>query len=193
MDSLEEWRNPEGGGGVVRKVETCISNLRSRSTDGKTHRNVFTKHSGSNICNAFVRWGFGHTWQTHPANYSFYLQQQRRVPLREPAEQNKRQKQSTPWFKDSCYYCKSLKTNNIIPKHASSWRVCGFSHHDDSSLRLCFQDVALQVFRRSQRSGARAAAGRAAQAALLRDFHHILLQQPRNRQLTGWATGLVRI
>lgn len=54
-------------------------------------------------------------------------------------------------------------------------RLCGVSHHDSSSLRLCFQDVALQIFWRSQRSSTRAATGRAAEAALLCDFHHILL------------------
>lgn len=54
-------------------------------------------------------------------------------------------------------------------------RVCGVSHHDCSSLSLGFQDVALQIFWRSQRSGARAATGRAAETALLCDFHHILL------------------
>lgn len=29
----------------------------------------------------------GHTWQKHPANYSFYLQPLRRVPPKFPAEQ----------------------------------------------------------------------------------------------------------
>lgn len=58
------------------------------------------------------------------------------------------------------------------------------SHHDGSSLNLCFQDVALQIFWCSQRSGTRAVAGRAAETALLHDFHHILLYQPCNMSHT---------
>lgn len=56
----------------------------------------------------------------------------------------------------------------------------GVSHHDGGGLSLGFQDVALQVLWRSQRGGPRAAAGRAAEAALLQDLNHILLQHPSN-------------
>lgn len=63
------------------------------------------------------------------------------------------------------------------------------SHHDGSSLSLCFQDVALQIFWCSQWSGTWAAIGRAAETALLHDFHHILLYQPYNTPHTALVTG----